>query len=332
MDANRQSNAQDNGTEVITAEPEQEQTRKPFILGNTQEIGFNELSTMLTPVFSRDNVETISHCEGISTISDAISTFFDGEQVNAPVIRVSHELKLRNRFGMGKLVENLTPQDSESYYQRMMCMFEIPSINANINGCLLNLQVCIVRNYADTNLLGNSSQNQAWKLCVGFVNTVCTNGLIRSKDGCNFNIKVTNTADLYKHAIDLFQRYQYKQHLDEMERLNDTIIDISTLAQFLGRARMAAFLPTSMKNQLGLPEFILPEAQINAMVRDYYTDENFGGYGHEITAWQFYQLLTNFKNNYIDVSLERSANAYQVSKGIAASINHKSDEWNWFIS
>lgn len=61
MDANRQSNAQDNGIEVITAELEQEQTRKPFILGNTQEIGFNELSTMLTPVFSRGNVETISH-------------------------------------------------------------------------------------------------------------------------------------------------------------------------------------------------------------------------------------------------------------------------------
>ena len=40
--------------------------RSPFILANTKEIGLNELSEMLTPVFSRDNVETISHTEAIT--------------------------------------------------------------------------------------------------------------------------------------------------------------------------------------------------------------------------------------------------------------------------
>ena len=40
----------------------------------------------------------------------------------------------------------------------------------------------------------------------------------------------------------------------------------------------------------------------------------------------------NYKNNYIDVSLERSANAYSVAQGIAAAVNHESDDWNWFIS
>ena len=117
-----------------------------------------------------------------------------------------------------------------------------------------------------------------------------------------------------------------------MKHLNDTVIDVSTLAQFLGRARMAAALPTKMKKDLNLPEFILPEAQLNQMIRDYYTDDNFGGYGHEITAWQFYMLLTNYKNNYIDVSLERSANAYTISKGIAEAVNKESPEWNWFIN
>lgn len=156
--------------------------------------------------------------------------------------------------------------------------------------------------------------------------------MIRSSDGCNLSIKVTNTADLYKNAWTLFQNYEYKQHFDEMKHLNDTVIDVSTLAQFLGRARMAAALPTKMKKDLNLPEFILPEAQLNQMIRDYYTDDNFGGYGHEITAWQFYMLLTNYKNNYIDVSLERSANAYTISKGIAAAVNKESPEWNWFIN
>ena len=310
---------------------EAEETRTPFIIGNTQPIEMDALSDMLTPVFSRDNVETISHVEGISTITDAISTYFDGQQINAPIVRVSHEMKLRNRFGAGKMVQNLRPEETDSYFQRMMAMIEIPSVSADINGSPCHLQVCLVHNYADINLLGNSSQYQSWKLCIGFLNTLCTNGLIRSSDGCNLSIKVTNTADLYKNAWTLFQNYEYKQHLDEMKHLNDTVIDVSTLAQFLGRARMAAALPTKMKKELNLPEFILPEAQLNQMIRDYYTDDNFGGYGHEITAWQFYMLLTNYKNNYIDVSLERSANAYEVSKGIAAAVNHESDVWQWFI-
>ena len=309
----------------------EEPQRNPFIMGNTQPIDMDSLSDMLTPVFSRDNVETISHVEGISTIADAISTYFDREQIKAPIVRVSHEMKLRNRFGAGKLVQNLKPEETDSYFQRMMAMIEIPSISANINGSLCNLQVCLVHNYADINLLGNSTQFQSWKMCIGFLNTLCVNGLIRSSDGCNLSVKVTNTADLYKNAMDLFHQYDYKQHLDEMRRLNDTTIDVSTLAQFLGRARMAAALPSKMKKDLNLPEFILPEAQINQMCRDFYTDENFGGYGHEITAWQFYMLLTNYKNNYIDVSLERSANAYEVSKGIAAAVNHESDVWQWFI-
>lgn len=320
---------QDNALVVLESE---ETTRSPFIIGNTVEKTMDDLSDMLTPVFSRDNVETISHVEGISTVADAISTFFDGEQINAPIVRVSHEMKLRNRFGAGKMVQNLRPEETDSYYQRMIAMIEIPSISANINGSPCHLQVCLVHNYADINLLGNSSQFQSWKACIGLINTICENGLCRSLDGCNFSIKVTNTADLYKNAMELFQQYDYKQHIDEMKRLNDTTIDVSTFAQFLGRARMAAALPTKMKKDLNLPEFILPEAQINQMCRDYYTDEAFGGFGREISAWQFYQLLTNYKNNYIDVSLERSANAYSVAQGIAAAVNHESNDWNWFIS
>ena len=316
-------------TAMVVVEPEQE-TRSPFILGNTREIGLTELGDMLTPVFSRDNVETISHTEAISTVMDAVSTFFDGEEIKSPVVRVSHEMKLRNRFGMGKLVENLTPEDSDSYWQRAMAMIEIPSISQDINGSRCNLQVCIVRNYADCNLLGNSSQKQTFKLAVGFLNTVCTNGMVCT-DGVNLSIKVTNTADFYKYCLELFRQYNYKQHLDDMRRLNDTVVTVSTLAQFLGRARMAAALPTSMKNELGLPEFTLPEAQLNNMIRDYYTDENFGGFGREITAWQFYMLLTNYKNNYIDVTLERSCNAYQCARGVASAINNEDDAWSWFI-
>lgn len=169
MDNNYFNTSELDNTALVSVEPETQQ-RSPFILGNTKEIGLTELGDMLTPVFSRDNVETISHAEAISTVMDAVTTYFDGEEINAPIVRVSHEMKLRNRFGMGKLVENLQPGDSDSYWQRMMAMIEIPSISHEINGSICRLQVGVVRNYADCNLLGNSSQKQTIKACVGFLN------------------------------------------------------------------------------------------------------------------------------------------------------------------
>ena len=310
-------------------EPVEEKKRSPFIIGNTVETDLQKLQDdYLVPVFSRDNVETISHNEFINTVCDAVQTYFQGQQFNEPEIRVSHEMKLRTRKGSGKLVENLTNEDSGSYYQRFM--IEIPSISYGINGNKLNLQVVGVRTYTETNLLGNSSQKQTFRVGVGFVNEVCTNLLLRT-DGVRLSIKVTNTADLYTYCMELFGKYDYASHIEEMSRLRNTMIDIRTLAQFLGKARMYQALPQSMKTRLGLPELILNEAQLNSMIRNYYTDENFGGFGKSITGWQFYQLLTNYKNNYIDTTLERTLNAYEVTEGLVKSINGEDDSWRWFI-
>lgn len=103
---------------VIIDQPEE---KKAFILGNTRGIELQNLQDdYLVPVFSRDNVETISHNDFINTVFDAAQTFYQGHQFLEPNIRVSHEMKLRTRKGSGKLVENLTDEDSGSYYQRMM--------------------------------------------------------------------------------------------------------------------------------------------------------------------------------------------------------------------
>ena len=83
----------------------------------------------LVPVFSRDNVESISHLDFVSAVFDAAQEYFSGQQFNAPIIRCSHELKVRTKFGAGKLVENLNPEDSGSYMQRLMFVIEIPSIS-----------------------------------------------------------------------------------------------------------------------------------------------------------------------------------------------------------
>ena len=126
----------------------------------------------MVPVFSRDNVETISHNDFINTVFDAAQTFYQGQQFLEPNIRVSHEMKLRTRKGSGKLVENLTDEDSGSYYQRMMFIIEIPSITYNIEGNDLTLQIVGVRSYSETNLLGNASQKQLFRVGVGFPSVI----------------------------------------------------------------------------------------------------------------------------------------------------------------
>ena len=65
---------------------------------------------------------------------------------------------------------------------------------------------------------------------------------------------------------------------------------------------------------------------------DLFADENFGGFGKEITTWQFYQLLTNYKNNYIDLAMPRTINAYDTAVGISKAIKQEDPAWSWFIS
>ena len=187
-----------------------------------------------------------------------------------------------------------------------------------------------MRSYSETNLLGNASQKQLFRVGVGFLNQVCTNMLL-STDGVKLDIKVTNTADLYKYCMELFSRYNYIKHVEEMRTLKNTFIDVTTFAQFLGKARMYQALPQSVKTDLQLPELLLNEAQINAAVRDYYSDENFASFGKNMSGWNFYQLLTNYKNNYIDTMMERTINAYDISLGITKAISGEDDKWGWFI-
>ena len=59
--------------EVINTNEQDE--RKPFILGNTKAIELTQLQEdYLVPVFSRDNVETISHTDFINVVADAAQT------------------------------------------------------------------------------------------------------------------------------------------------------------------------------------------------------------------------------------------------------------------
>lgn len=51
---------------------QEEKPQNPFILGNTVEVDINRLQEdYLVPVFSRDNVESISHLDFLNSVFDA---------------------------------------------------------------------------------------------------------------------------------------------------------------------------------------------------------------------------------------------------------------------
>ena len=75
---------------VIEDEPVMTKAYVNFLEANTNAISMDELtSTCVVPTWGNQEL-TISHQDFISTVHDAACSFFSGETVNDPDIRVSH--------------------------------------------------------------------------------------------------------------------------------------------------------------------------------------------------------------------------------------------------
>ena len=87
-----------------------------FIEANTQEVTFEHLKNdCITPVFAKDNELTINHADFIETIEDATRTFFHGQKVGTPNIRVSHVIKGRIPEAVRKPANQLLDSDKTIY-------------------------------------------------------------------------------------------------------------------------------------------------------------------------------------------------------------------------
>lgn len=108
---------------------EVEMERPLFIEANTQAITLQELkSDCIVPVFSKDNELTISHPNFIETVLDAVRTFYCGEVIDKPQIRVSHVVKGRIPEAIHKPANQLLESDKTIYYERCAFVIQIPSI------------------------------------------------------------------------------------------------------------------------------------------------------------------------------------------------------------
>lgn len=299
-----------------------------FIEANTVEIDLQHLqSDCIVPVFSKDNELTISHNAFIETVWEAANTFFTGETIDKPDIRVSHIVKGRIPEAIHKPANQLLESDKTQYFERMMFCFEVPTIYETVEGNRLTLSIGGVRAYNQMNLYSKKTVER-FKVFVGFKNMVCCNLCVYT-DGYLGNLEVSSTSDLFRSVLEMFNRYDPAKHIHLMQTLGNSYLTEHQFCQILGKMRLYQCLPQGY--QKSVPRLLITDTQINSVAKAYIQDENFGGFGGDLSMWRFYNLLTGAnKSSYIDSFLDRSLNATEVAQGINMAL-HGDERYSWFI-
>ena len=118
-----------------------------------------------------------------------------------------------------------------------------------------------------------------------------------------------------------------------MENLRNTEISEELFCKIIGRLRLYQFLPVS--EQRNLPSLNIGDQAVNAMVKGYVSNPNFGKKeGEEITCWNLLQYANEaVKSAYIDRWLERNQNCTDFALGIQKALNGNDTEgYNWYLS
>ena len=300
---------------------------KPFIEANTLEMSLHEIRNKhIIPVFVKDNETLISHDEFIDAASIITADIFHGEIILKPSIRVSHPVKGRIPEAKDKPANQLYEWEKTIYYERMMFVVEIPSMQAEVGGNNLSLTIGGVKAFNQDNLYSRSQSEQHFKLFIGYQNKVCTNLCIWT-DGLMSDVRVRTLDELKINIKHLLEKYNHGYHLLHLEKLTQHSITEHQFAQLIGRCRMYNHLPAELKKDI--PPMLFGDTQMSTVVRDFYKDESFCRDAEgNINLWNLYNLFTGAnKSTYIDSFLDRSANAFNFVEQVRHGLEGKSECW-----
>ena len=173
-----------------------------------------------------------------------------------------------------------------------------------------------------------------FKVFVGWQVRVCSN-LMLTCDGYSGTIECLTEADIMQKTFELFGGFEpmMDDTLHNLEGLRATPIPEELFCKIIGRMRLYQALP--MNEQRKLPQLIVGDTAVNAMVRNYVSNLDFGiTSGDDFTCWNLMQLGNEaVKQSYIDKWLERNQNCTDFAIGIQKAINGDDTEgYSWFIS
>ena len=313
----------------VIIQPREGVSSEQFITANTESILLEELQNRcIIPVFSKDNESTISHPEFIRAVADVASSYFSGERMLKPAIRVSHPIKGRIPEAMGKPVQYLKEQEKTIYYERMAFMIEFPNIAETISGNRLSLTIGGVRAYNHENLYSRKIE-ELFKVFIGFKNQVCTN-LCISTDGLKREIRVKSLNDLASEAHQLLVDFKIERQLNQLNQMGNYYLTEKQFAQMLGRSRMYQYLPANQKKEIvTIP---ISDSQVNAITREYFKDKSFCRSSNgDIDLWKLFNLFTGAnKTSYIDSFLDRGAGCSEFIQHLTTEL--ESGHESWYLS
>ena len=286
---------------------QEEPTFKPnvtFLESNTDSITMEELKgKCVVPTWANQEL-TIAHQDFIDCIHDAASSFFAGETVSTPDIRVSHIVRGRTPQALGKKASELLECEK--------------------------LELCIggVRNYSDLNLYRSTKGLEKFSIFIGWRVKICSNQVLTG-EGVKLSIEVMNIEDLYRAVLELFNNFNPAKEIHLMQTITNTSLTETQFAQIVGRMRLYQALPTGY--QKSVPRLLITDSQINCVCRDFYHNEAFGMKDNSLSMFDFHNLLTQAnKGSYIDTYLQRAVNATEVSVGINNAL-HGDSKYAWFL-
>ena len=321
----------DDVEEAVVLEETTEEPESHFIESNTQPITLEELSEKnIVPTFGDGTVST-SHQSFIESVLEAGRTVFG--DLSPVDIRVSHPINGRVPSALHKKANELLEEDKTLYWQRMGFVSHVVGLTRSINGQTVHLCIGGVRAYNEDKLYGKQSPMK-FKIFVGWQVRVCSN-LMLTCDGNSGTIECMTEADILQRASELFSSFEPNKEnaLHLLENLQTTVLTEEQFCKIVGRLRLYQFLPAAEQKQL--PSFDIGDQAVNAMVKGYVNNPNFGKKeGQDITCWNLLQLATEaVKSAYIDRFVSRNNACVDFSCGIQKALNGEDTEgYSWFLS
>ena len=295
--------------EEIVEQPVVTKSYVSFLDANTNQISMDELKTQcVVPTWANQEL-TISHQDFIESVWDAAQSFYQGEQLTKPTIRVSHIVRGRTPDALGKRASELLECEKTQFYQRMAFAFTIPTIYETIEGQRLELCVGGVRNYNDLNLYRSSKGVEKFSVFVGWRVVICSNQVLTGQ-GVKLSLEVMDLKQLYTQVMELFNQFNPAKDIHLMQTLSNTYLTETQFAQIIGRMRLYQALPQGLSR--GIPHLLITDSQVNNVCRGY-------------------NLLTEAnKSSYIDSYLSRAVNATDVAVGLNNAL-HGDSTYQWFL-
>ena len=151
---------------IIEEQPKVKKENPHFLEANTLEVTMQHLKEdCVSPVFAKDNELTIPHPAFIDTVYDAANTFFSGESIDKPDIRVSHIIKGRIPEAIHKPANQLLESDKTIYYERCAFIIRIPTIQRKEQKGLRYLLALLVK-FVQTCVYQQTVFLVVWKLLI----------------------------------------------------------------------------------------------------------------------------------------------------------------------